>query len=98
VSETTTWVDVAVRASLPLLIVGANRLGTINHCALTARVAQAAGLAVRGFVLSQPAPTTDVSAATNAETIERLTGLSCWGVLPHAPVAVAAGRLTNVPL
>src|SRR5438132_216740 len=37
----TTYAELAVRAGLPLLIVGANRLGTVNHCALTARVAAA---------------------------------------------------------
>jgi dethiobiotin synthetase len=88
----TTYAELAARAGLPLLIVGANRLGTVNHCALTARVAAAAGLVVRGFVLSQPAAETDVSAATNAETIAALTGLSCLGVLPHsaAPAEAAA--------
>jgi dethiobiotin synthetase len=79
----TTWADIAARAGLPLLIVAANRLGTVNHCALTARVAAAAGLAVRGFVLSQPAAETDVSAATNADTIAALTGLRCLGVVGH---------------
>ena len=78
-----TWADVAARAGLPLLIVAANRLGTVNHCALTARVATVAGLAVRGFVLSQPAAETDASAATNAETIAGLTGLRCLGVVGH---------------
>ncbi len=90
----TTYAELAVRAGLPLLIVGANRLGTVNHCALTARVAAAAGLVVRGFVLSQPAPTTDASAATNAETIATLTGLRCLGVLPHSTApAETAGAL-----
>lgn len=79
----TTWLELAVRCALPLLVVGANRLGTINHCALTVRAASAAGLAVRGFVLSQPAPETDGSAATNADAIAALTGLSCLGVLGH---------------
>ena len=79
----TTWADIAARAGLPLLIVAANRLGTVNHCALTARVAAAAGLAVRGFVLSQPAAETDASAATNAETIAALTGLRCLGIVGH---------------
>jgi len=51
----TTFAELAARLALPVLIVGANRLGTINHCALTARVAAAAGLTVRGFVLSEPA-------------------------------------------
>lgn len=78
-----TWLDFAARLEMPLLLVGANRLGTINHCALTARVAASAGTTVRGFVLSQPDPATDPSAATNAEEIVRLTGLRCLGVLGH---------------
>ena len=81
----TTWADLAARVSLPVLIVGANRLGTINHCALTARVAAAAGLAVRGFVLSEPSAARDESATTNAEAISALTGLRCLGVMAHAP-------------
>ena len=81
----TTWVDLVARVSLPVLIVGANRLGTINHCALTARVAAAAGLTVRGFVLSEPSAARDESAATNAEAIAALTGLRCLGVMRHAP-------------
>jgi dethiobiotin synthetase len=79
----TTFLDLAVRLRLPLLLVAANRLGTVNHCALTARVAAGAGLAVLGFVLSQPALAADESASSNAETIVTLTGLRCLGVLPH---------------
>jgi dethiobiotin synthetase len=79
----TTYLDLAVRLRLPLLIVAANRLGTVNHCALTARVAASAGLAVHGFVLSQPAPAADASSTSNAETVAALTGLRCLGVLPH---------------
>jgi len=86
----TTWAELAVRAGLPLLIVGANRLGTVNHCALTARVAATAGLLVRGFVLSQPTAKTDPSAATNAETVAALTGLRCLGVLGHRRDPTAA--------
>jgi len=91
--ERTTWAELAVRTGLPLLIVGANRLGTVNHCALTARVAAAAGLAVHGFVLSQPAAETDASAATNAETIATLTGLRCLRVLPHCAREEATSAL-----
>jgi len=76
--------------------VGANRLGTVNHCALTARVAAAAGLVVRGFVLSQPTAETDPSAATNAETIAALTGLPCLGVLGHGPTPGDAVRALDV--
>ena len=92
----TTWAELAARAGLPLLIVGANRLGTVNHCALTARVAATAALVVRGFVLSQPAAETDASAATNAETIAALTGLRCLGVLGHGPAPADAARALDV--
>ena len=92
----TTWAELAARAGLPLLIVGANRLGTVNHCALTARVAAAAGLVVRGFVLSQPGAETDASAATNAETIAVLTGLRCLGVLGHSAAPAEAGGALDV--
>jgi dethiobiotin synthetase len=85
-----TWADFAARCALPLLIVGANRLGTINHCALTAHAAAAAGLAVRGVVLSQRDREADPSAATNAAAVHDLTGLPVLGVLPHAPSAEAA--------
>jgi dethiobiotin synthetase len=91
-----TWAELAARLALPLLIVAANRLGTVNHCALTARVATAAGLRVCGFVLSQPTPASDESAATNAETIAALMDLPVLTVLGHGPLpANAAARLAD---
>lgn len=92
-----TYLDLAARLGAPLLIVAANRLGTINHCALTARVARDAGLTVRGFVLSQPTPTTDVSASSNAEVIAALTGLECLGVLPYCASIEVAAHALRVP-
>lgn len=99
-TATTTWLDVAQRASLPIVLVAADRLGTINHCALTVRVAAAAGLVVRAFVLSQPTATTDPSTATNAEVIAALTGLRCAGRLTHglAPHAAVAALDVDVLL
>ncbi len=91
---TTTWVDFALRCALPVLIVAADRLGTINHATLTARVATAAGLDVRAFVLSQPTPAADPSTATNAAEITALTGLRCAGRLTHGiALADAAAAL-----
>ena len=90
VAARSTWADVAARARLPVLIVAANRLGTINHCALTARAAAAAGLAVRGFVLSQTSAEADPSAPTNAGAIAELTGLRCRGVVAHHASPTAA--------
>ena len=79
----TTWLEFAARCRLPVLIVAANRLGVINHCALTARVANTAGLLVRGFVLSETSPARDASVTTNAEAIAALTGLPCLGAFDH---------------
>src|SRR5438552_1954132 len=69
---------------------------TFVACALTARVAAAAGLVARGFVLSQLTAETDPSAATNAETIAALTGLPCLGVLGHGPTPGDAARALDV--
>jgi dethiobiotin synthetase len=90
IDGSTTFADLAATCALPILIVAANRLGTVNHAALTARVAAAAGLTVRGFVLSQPEAETDESGASNAEEIRRLTALPCLGVLGHLSDPAAA--------
>jgi len=86
-----TYADLAAACELPLLIVGPNRLGVINQCALTARVAATLGLRVRGFVLSRPTSSVDPSVDDNAAVITELTGLPCLGDLAHAssPEAVA---------
>jgi len=80
---TVTFADLAARCGLPVLIVAANRLGTVNHTALTARVATAARLDLRGFVLSRPTPVVDQSQIGNAYEIQALTGLRCRGQLDH---------------
>lgn len=93
-SGTVTFADLAVRCGLPVLIVAANRLGTVNHTALTARVAMAAHLDVRGFVLSRPTAVVDQSQIGNAYEIQALTGLRCRGQLDHVADPIhAADRI-----
>jgi dethiobiotin synthetase len=98
VSGTTTFLDLAVRLRFPLVLVAANRLGTINHCALTARAAEAARLDVRGFVLSHPTSATDPSAATNAETIVAMTGLRHLGTIAHGVAIEDAAAAIALPM
>ncbi len=93
----TTYLDLAVRLRVPILVVGANRLGTINHCALTARVASSAGVAIAGFVLSHTTPETDASAPSNAETIASLTSMRCLGVVPYAARPEDVARAIVLP-
>jgi dethiobiotin synthetase len=96
-SGRTTYADLARDLGLRVLIVAANRLGAINHTALTARVATSEGASVIGFVLNvvsgasasrdprtSPAAT-DVSTETNRGAIAELTGLPCLGEIPHDP-------------
>lgn len=82
-----TYVDLARDLGLALLIVAANRLGVINHAALTARVAMDAGVPVVGFILNDASPPTvpDLSADSNRDAITELTGLACLGELTHDP-------------
>jgi dethiobiotin synthetase len=90
-----TFLDLALAARLPLLVVGANRLGVINHCALTVRVALAAGVAVRGVVLSQTVATADRSVDTNGEVIAALSGRPCLAELAHGAGAEAVAGLAR---
>ncbi len=96
IADSVTYADLAARLRLPLLIVAANRLGTVNHCALTARVAESMRLPVVGVVLSQPAPDRDASADSNGDTIAGLTGLPVLGELPHVAGPAAAAAALHV--
>jgi dethiobiotin synthetase len=95
-----TYLDLAGALDLAVLIVAANRLGVVNHAALTARVARDAGLHVVGFVLNDvPRPETefaaDASLETNRASILELTGLPCLGHVPLLPVADTAGEVAR---
>lgn len=76
-----TIADLAAELRFPMLIVAADRLGTINHTLLTLEVARSRRLAVAGVVLCRTQPTCDDSAATNAEWISRLSPLTEVSVL-----------------
>jgi dethiobiotin synthetase len=50
-----TFADLCARWSLDVVVVAANRLGALNHTALTLSAARAHGLTVRGVILSETA-------------------------------------------
>ncbi len=64
--------DLSLEGGLPLIVVAANRLGTINHTLLTLEAAASRGLDVRCVVLSDVSAKLDASAATNAVELRRL--------------------------
>lgn len=66
--------DLAESLGARVLVVGADRLGVINHALLTVGAAELAGLLVAGVVLTAP-EVADASTGTNAAAIARLSGL-----------------------
>jgi len=100
-----TWVEdvthLARRLDARVLVVGADRLGTLNHVHMTVQVLLDSWLLPLGVVLSAP-PEADASTGTNAEALRRR--LDHYGgvkrriaELPRvAGVADAAVRLTRV--
>jgi dethiobiotin synthetase len=77
--------DLALKLGLPLLIVARRGLGTINHTLMTVACAKGRGIAVAGVVYNDAVRTEEGTAErTNPEVIERLSGVTCLGVVPFA--------------
>jgi dethiobiotin synthetase len=95
-----TWqdnaLDLAHGLDARVLIIGRDRLGTINHTLLTLRVLQSVNVRILGVVLTTP-PETDPSTGSNAEAIARLTGLDLvWTVPQLSDRAQAAEAVKEV--
>lgn len=73
---TTSFLELAAAADLPLLLVVGNRLGCVNHAALTVRCARAAGVRVAGYIVNTLQPEPDLAMETNAALLAELLGPS----------------------
>jgi dethiobiotin synthetase len=82
-----TYADFARVLKLPTLIVGANKLGVINHLLLTLEHAACKGLMTLGYVLNRTSDETSLAAETNREVLSSLTGVPCLGELSYFPQA-----------
>jgi dethiobiotin synthase len=89
-----TVVDVARALGATALVVGADRLGVINHAQLTLSALELAGLEVTGLVLTAP-ETPDASTGTNAAAIARLGGIARVAMMPRVaePGAADVGEI-----
>ena len=85
-----TIVDVARSLDAAALLVGVDRLGTINHALMSLSALELAGLELAGMVLTPP-ETPDASTGTNAASIARLAGLSRIVMLPRLADPALAG-------
>ena len=75
--------DLAVELKLPVLVVAQNRLGCLNHTALTVRSVEDHKLRCLGVALID-APgtgTSDVATATNADILRRILNVPVFGGL-----------------
>ena len=92
-NESRTMLDLMAALRLPVLVVAANVLGTINHTLLTLSALRAAKLECMGVVFNQPngpAGADDYIRRDNPETIARFSAAAVLGRLPHVG-GLAAG-------
>jgi dethiobiotin synthetase len=76
-----TFADLAALCGLRVLVVIGNRLGCVNHAALTIRWAETAGLDLAGYVINTLQPEPDLAMETNVELLHDTLGPSL-GVFP----------------
>jgi dethiobiotin synthetase len=84
--------DLAVALGLPLIIAARAGLGTINHALLTIEAARAAGLDVRGVVLTPWPQQPSIVEQSNRATIQRL------GAVPVSTLAALTPRVGDLAL
>jgi dethiobiotin synthetase len=92
--------DLVVALALPLVVVARPGLGTINHTLLTLRVARAAGIVVRGVVMTPWPQRPTPMESSNLATVEafgdvRVTGLPRLADFSPQSLA-AAGELLPI--
>jgi dethiobiotin synthetase len=73
--------DLAVAMELPVLAVAYNRLGCLNHAALTVQSVAGHGLHCVGLVLNNAQETVDIAALTNADILRKILDVPVLGGL-----------------
>jgi len=74
--------DIIRQLGLPVLVVARLSLGTINHCLLTVRQLQSAGVPLTGIVFSRTQEQTTAAEQTNPDVLRRYTDVPLLGCLP----------------
>jgi dethiobiotin synthetase len=73
--------DLAAAMKLRVLVVASNRLGCLNHAALTVQSVVGHGLRCVGLVLNNAQRTDDVATFTNADILEKILDVPVIGEL-----------------
>ncbi len=74
--------DLIQQLGLPVVVVARLSLGTINHCLLTVRQIQAAGLPLTGIVFNRTLEQDTAAEQTNPAVLQRYTDVPVLGCLP----------------
>ncbi len=87
IRERFTYLDLALRLDLPVLVVVGSRLGCINHALLTLRALETAGAVCAGYVVNALDPATDgpASPSRNHDAIASFTNARDLGLFPYQP-------------
>jgi dethiobiotin synthase len=82
-----TMIDLMKELGYPVLIVGSNILGSINHVLMTVEVLKHAGLSIAGIITTEPVKEEDVAGMhrDNIETIERFSDVPVLASLNWIP-------------
>lgn len=93
ISGRRTNLDLAAELRLPVVLVGRNGLGTLNHTCLSVAALRERKLRIAGIVLSRGRLPRDPSQLDNALWIRRLTGIANVVELPRTSPSRAAALL-----
>lgn len=80
-----TYLDLAKKLGLPVLIVARPGLGTINHTLLTITALRSHQVAIAGIVINYALEQkAGLAEKTSPAVIEKISGIRITGVIPHA--------------
>ena len=90
-----TCATLAAELNLPVLVVAARTLGTINHTLLTCRLPMPDSSPIVGLVFndSERVADNDLAAQTSPAIIAELTGLPIWHQMPFQPASAGAAHV-----
>ena len=95
-NERETMADLFSLLDFPALLVVGNKLGAVNHALLSAEACTRRGIALAGFVTTEPTPVANAAEATtreeNAAIIAKLGGLACLARVAHLPGVASCGE------
>lgn len=80
-----TMLDLMISLSWPVVLVAANRLGSINHTLMSINTLRNAGLALAGVVMNQISEPSPLYSRNNIDTIREYGKTCILGEIPFSP-------------